>query len=164
MTYFGVTLPDQVSVFQYFRLFPLDDKIYSAIFQCLVSFQGADWDRREGSQISSPCQLALTLGSARCLASAHQWFLPLPHSEPPQLCSPAVLSLCFLQSEGLSLSDDFSTGLSPPTVIPAGPSLEIRGTNRSFSYQNLLCRPLEYKFIHSAKSFTTLLSSLFSRN
>lgn len=68
----------------------------------------------------------------------------------------AELSLCFLQSEGVGLSNDFSTSFALSTIISVGPSQEIGGTNRPFSYQNLFCRPLGYKFLPSAKSFMTL--------
>jgi len=156
--------PYQISAFQYFCLFPVDNTIYSAIFQYLVYFQGVDWGRRGRSLSLAHVSCACPGFSLMPCLPARQWVSPPLHPEPPQLCLPAELSLCFLQSEGLGLLSDFSTSLWPSTIIPAGPSQEIGETNRPFSYQNLLCRPLECKFLHSAKSFTTLLSSLFSRN
>ena len=45
-------------VFQCFCLFPLDT-VYSAIFQSLICFQGADWESRERA-LRVACQLPFT--------------------------------------------------------------------------------------------------------
>lgn len=154
--WWGQLFPYQISVSQYFCLFPLDNTIYSAIFQCLVYFQGEIGGEERGLWVWPMSACTCPRFSLMPCLPARQWVLPLLHPEPPQLCPPAELSLCFLHSEGLGLSNDFSTSLWQSTIIPAGPSQEIGEINRPFSYQNLLCRPLECKFLHSAKSFTTL--------
>lgn len=119
-------------------------------------------EKREVSEFS-PHRLALTPGFNLMPCLSTPVGLPSSTSRTSQLCPPAVLSLCFLQSERLSLSNDFIMSLTIH-YHSCGSFQEISGTNRPFSYQSLFCRPLEYKFLHSAKSFTTLLSSLFSRN
>lgn len=55
----GRALPLTTSVFQYFCLFLLDSKVYSAIFQTLTCFQETDWKSCERA-LRVACELSLT--------------------------------------------------------------------------------------------------------
>lgn len=152
----------QISVFQCFCLFPLDSTVYSAIFQTLTYFQGASWESREKA-LSVACQFSLTpyFSLMPCL-SLHCTELGLLHIQ--SLCSSADLQNsppAFCSQKKQTFQTYFSTSLSLSTTTSSGPSQNIVGTNRPFSYQNPLSRHLECNFLHSTKSFTNPLSSMF---